>query len=141
MVFKGHADYGDTTPSDIGFTPQQVIYPATYAELLVVENPNPDLTLNYMDPIDPPPLMQYGGATFEIDIRTTAIIDSKYKGRSATLDTIYKHISENGELVIDVDGAKYGDDEHPEGETFDYRYDDDGGQYGAGTAFLKGSDT
>ena len=71
----------------------------------------------------------------------TAIIDSKYKDRSATLDTIYKHVNQDGDLVIDVDAAKYGDDEHPEGETFDYRYDDDSGQWGAGTAFLKGSDT
>jgi hypothetical protein len=137
IIYQGHADYGDSTPSDQGFTPQQVVYPETYAELTVVENPNPDLTLNYMDPIDPPPLMNFGGSTLEIDIRTTTITDSRNKNRSSTLDTIYKHINSDGDLVIDANKAKYGDDEHPDGETFDYEYDDEGGKFGAGTAFLK----
>ena len=102
-----------------------------------MENPDPDMTLNYMDPIDPPPMMNFGGSTFEIDIRKTVIVDSENTDRSSTLDTIYKHINEDGDLVIDVDSAKYGNDDHPEGETFDYKYDEDGEKFGAGTAFLK----
>ena len=138
VVFSGHADYGDNTPTDVDFEAQQVIHPETYAELTVVKNPNPDLTLNYVDPIDPPPLMDYGGATLEIDIRKTAIVDSDNEGVVSTLDTIYKKINADGKLVIDTKKAKYGDNDHPEGEVFDYRFDDDGGEWGAGTAFLKG---
>ena len=138
VVFSGHADYGDNTPTDVDFEAQQVIYPETYAELNVVKNPDPDLTLNYVDPIDPPPLMDYGGATLEIDIRKTTIVDSDNEGVVSTLDTIYKKINGDGKLVIDTEKAKYGDNDHPEGEVFDYRFDDDGGEWGAGTAFLKG---
>jgi hypothetical protein len=138
VVFSGHADYGDNTPSDLGFVAQDVLQSETYAELTVVENPNPDMTLNYADPIDPPPLLDYNGTSLEIDIRKTIIIDSD-NDTSSTLDTIYRKINDDGELVIDTEGAKYGDDSHPAGEVFDYRFDDDGGEWGAGTAFLKNS--
>jgi len=138
VVFRGHADYGDRTPTDVDFVAQQVTYPSTYAELVVTANPNPDMTLNYVDPIDPPPLMDFSSSVLEIDIRTTAIIDSDNKENpTATLDSIYKKINEDGNLVIDTEEARYGDDEHEEGEVFDYRYDEDGGEWGAGTAFLK----
>ncbi len=141
VVFAGPADFGDNTPSDIGFSAQRIIFAETYAELTVEENPGPDLTLNYADPIDPPRLMDFGGSTFEIDIRTTLVTDSDNKDRPpSTLDTIYKHINEDGKLVIDTEEARYGDEDHPDGEVFDYRYDDDGEEWGAGTAFLKASD-
>jgi hypothetical protein len=139
IVFSGHADYGDRHPTDVDFEAQQVFYPETYAELTVTPNPDPDLTVNYVDPIDPPPLLEYTGQSLEIDIRTTTIVDSENDGVSSTLDTIYKKINEDGDLVINADEAKYGDEEHPEGEVFDYRFDDDGGQFGAGTAFLHNS--
>jgi hypothetical protein len=104
----------------------------------VTENPEPDMTLNYVDPIDPPPLMDFSSSVLEIDIRTTAIIDSANKENpTSTLDTIYRKINEDGKLVIDTEEARYGDDAHSEGEAFDYRFDDDGGEWGAGTAFLK----
>ncbi len=140
VVFAGHADYGDNTPSDIGFSAQRIIFAGTYAELVVAENPDPDLTLNYADPIDPPKLLDFGGSVFEIDIRKTVIIDSDNEDRTSTLDTIYKSINKEGELVIDTEGAHYGDDDHEEGEHFDYRFDDDGEEWGAGTAFLKAED-
>lgn len=138
VVFAGHADYGDNTPTDVDFEAQQIIYAETYAELTIEENPNPDLTLNYVDPIDPPPLMDYSGARLEIDIRKTIITDSHNPQFTTRLDTIYRKINEDSRLVIKTT-ALYGDSEHPEGETFDYRYDDDGETWGAGTAFLKGS--
>jgi hypothetical protein len=140
ILFKGHADYGDKTPTDVDFEAQQVFFPTTYAELSVQENPDPDTTINYVDPIDPPPLMDYSSSTFEIDIRNTVILDSQNPDNpTATLDSIYKKINEDGNLVIDTEEARYGDDEHPEGESYDYRFDDDGGKWGAGTAFLKDS--
>jgi len=141
VVFRGHADYGDRTPTDVDFVAQQVTFPTTYAELVVTVNPDPDMGLNYVDPIDPPPLMDLGGAALEIDIRKTSIIDSDHADRPpAKLDSIYKHINEDGKLVIDTEEARYGDEDNPDGEVFDYRYDDDGEKWGAGTAFLKGSE-
>jgi hypothetical protein len=96
------------------------------------------MTLNYIDPLQPPDLMDFGGAILEIDIRKTTITDSDNRQNpTATLDSIYKRINEDGNLVIDTEEARYGDDEHSEGEVFDYRFDDDGGEWGAGTAFLK----
>jgi len=35
--------------------------------------------------------------------------------------------------------ALFANDEHPEGEVFDFRYDGDGGKFAAGTAYLKGA--
>jgi hypothetical protein len=139
VVFTGQADRGENSPTDVDFVAQRVIYPEVYAELNVVENPNPDLTLNYADPIDPLPLLDLSkGASLEIDIRTTTIIDSDNPDVTSTLDTIYKKINPDSTLVINVD-ALYGDDSHEDGETFDYRYDTDGETWGAGTAFLKPS--
>lgn len=139
IVFTGHADYGDNTPTDVDFEAQRVLFDETYAELVVAVNPDPDLTLNYVDPIVPPELLDYTSVTLEIDIRKTMIVDSDNEGVSSILATIYKKINEDGSLVIDADNAKYGDGDHPEGEVFDYRFDDDGGQFGAGTAFLYNS--
>ena len=138
VVFRGHADYGDRTPTDVDFVAQQVTFPTTYAELVVAENPDPDMTLNYIDPIDPLPLLDYSIPIVSIDIRKTTIIDSDNEGGpTATLDSIYKKINADGSLVINADGALYGDAEHEEGEVFDYRFDEDGEKWGAGTAFLK----
>ena len=139
VVFSGHADYGDSSPSDIGFSAQQTIYPGTYAELVVRGNPHPDLTLNYIDPIDPPPLRTFEGwSPMEIDIRKTVITDSDYEDRWAVLATVFRHINEDGRLVIDADNAQYGSQEEPQEAPFDYRFDTKGGKWGAGTAFLQG---
>lgn len=139
VVFRGHADYGDNSPSDVGFSAQRIIYPQTYAELVVKSKPNRDFTLNYIDPITPPPLRTFEGwSPLEIDIRKTVITDSDNKDRSSTLETIFKHINSDGRLVIDADNAQYGGEEEPEGASFDYRFDDESGRWGAGTAFLKG---
>lgn len=137
IIFRGHADWGDRHPSDVDFEPQQVIRTETYAEISASPNPNPDLTLNYVDPISPPPLMPNPAETFVIDLHRTTIIDSESDGREASLGTFFKRVNENGQLVVDADLAKFGDDEHPDGETFDFKFDDEGGQFGAGTAFLK----
>ena len=77
--------------------------------------------------------------TFVIDLHRTSIIDSQQDGQETKLNTFFKRINEQGELVVDADHAKFADAGHPDGETFDFRYDDQGQKFGAGTAFLKGS--
>lgn len=73
------------------------------------------------------------GGTFWIDIRTTEISDSQNQGQTATLDTFFKEITE-GKLKGDTkatwtDGTQSGE--------FDFKFDDGGSKFGAGTAFLK----
>lgn len=141
VVFTGHSDYGDRTPTDIDYVAQPVSSDSTYAELDVSESPDPDMTLNYVDNL---PLPTWPGSynynDNGIDIRSTIISDSKNPDVYATLDTIYKAINPDGKLVIDADAALYGDEQHADGEVFDYRYDSDGEVFGAGTAFLKDED-
>lgn len=53
VVFRSGSDRGDRTPGDVGFSAQTIVNTSQYAELHVTPNPNPDLTLNY---VDPPPV-------------------------------------------------------------------------------------
>jgi hypothetical protein len=137
IVFRGQADHGDETPSDIDFTAQEVIQTETYAELTVTSNPNPDLTLNYREPIDLPQMQEMPSGTFVIELHDTIIMDSASNGAEAKLDSFFSKINGDDELVVDADNAKFGNGEMPEGETFDFKYDSDGGKFGAGTAWLK----
>jgi hypothetical protein len=81
------------------------------------------------------PLNGNPAAALVIDIRSTRIVDSESGGNAhATLDSVFKKINDEGKLVVDV-AAKFGD-ESQEAE-FDFKYDDGGQKYGAGTAFLQ----
>lgn len=133
VVFPSNADYGDRTPTDVGFTAQEIIDTTVFAGLDTSQNPNPDLTLNYIDPLPPLQISDVTSSPIIIDIRDTVIVDSDNPGEEAHLDTIIREIS-NGELIIDTD-AKFGDGSQT--DTFDFKYDGEGGQFGAGTAFLK----
>lgn len=134
VVFRPQSDRGDRTPTDVDFVAQEVVTETVFAELVNTANPNPDLTLNYVDPIRPPPIPQLpAGYASTIDIRRTRIVDSDEPGVTAHLDTIFREISQ-GRLVIDT-AAKVGDGEFE--STFDFKYDEEGGKFGAGTAFLK----
>lgn len=137
VIFRGQSDRGDNTPSDVDFVAQEVILPETYAELTVTTNPNPDLTLNYREPIDLPQLQEMPTGTFEIDLHNTVIMDSENEGKEAKLSSFFSRVNDNEELVVDADNAKFGNDEKPDGEPFDFKYDSDGGKFGAGTAWLK----
>jgi len=137
IVFRGQADHGDGTPSDIDFTAQEVIQTETYAELTVTSNPNPDLTLNYREPIDLPQLQEMPSGTFVIELHDTIIVDSQNDGAEATLDSFFSKINDNEELVVDTDNAKFGNGEQPDGEPFHFKYDDSTGKFGAGTAWLQ----
>jgi hypothetical protein len=132
-VFRPNSDYGDRTPTDQDFVPQAVIPDTVFADLETSANPNPDLTLNYIDPL---PGIQFpgspAGATI-IDIRKTTIIDSNNPGAEALLATIIQGIFD-GSLVIST-ASKFGDGSN--NQPFDFEFDSEGGKFGAGTAFLK----
>ncbi|MHA1950976.1 MAG: hypothetical protein ACW987_14015 [Candidatus Thorarchaeota archaeon] len=71
---------------------------------------------------------------FWIDIRTTEVADSDNPGQTATFDTFFKEIT-NSKLKGRTD-AIWKDSGGEEAE-FDFKFDDGGGKFGAGTAFLQ----
>ncbi len=74
------------------------------------------------------------GGTFWIDIRATEIGDSQNPGQVATLDSFFSEIT-SSKLKGRTD-AFWKSDGGDEGE-FDFKFDDEGEKFGAGTAFLK----
>jgi hypothetical protein len=69
---------------------------------------------------------------FFIDIRTTEIVDSK-NNTTSTLDTFFYEITQ-GKLKGDTD-ARWTDGDND--DKFDFKFDDEGDKWGAGTAFLQ----
>ncbi len=142
VVFTGPADHGENTPSDIDFEAQPVLFTDQYAELDVSANPDPDLTQRYKDDMELAGLGPMDHDTVGIDIRKTHIIDSDQgeDGPIATLDTFFKTLTDEGDtskLIVDCDESKWADTENEEGTEFDFRFDDDGGKFGAATAWLQ----
>lgn len=135
IVFGANADWGDRHPTDVGFAAQEVVLTNTYAELQVRPKPQVRLKLNYLDPIEPPPILPVPAGTFVIDIRNTRVVDSE-KGGEARLDTFFRGINESEQLVVDT-SALFGDDEHAEGARYYFRFDEESSQFVAGAAFLK----
>jgi hypothetical protein len=133
VVFRPNSDYGDRTPSDTDFTPQTIIPPSVFANVESSPNPNPDLRLNYIDPLPAMALPPNPATATIIDIRRTKIIDSDNPGAEAILASVIRSILD-GSLVIDTT-AKFGDGTNS--VQFDFQFDDDGGKFGAGTAFLQ----
>ncbi len=74
------------------------------------------------------------GEVFWIDIRTTRIADSNNPGETATLDSFFEEIT--GSKLKGRTDAFWKEKDGQEGE-FDFKFDDEGGKFGAGTAFLK----
>lgn len=135
VVFRGQSDRGDRTPTDAGFSAQQIINTSVYADLSVQQNPEPDLNLNYIDrtPAPVPPDMPQNGII--IDIRKTRIIDSDNPNSGTSyLETIIKKIDEENDLVINTD-AKFGDDTNT--KPFDFEYDPDVELWIPGSAYLR----
>jgi hypothetical protein len=133
VVFRATSDRGDPTPTDVGFTAQTIIPPTVFAEVETSVNPNPDLSLNYVDPIPPMQDMVKYASDNVIDIRRTKIVDSANGTDHAFLISIIREIL-NEELII-ATSAKFGDGENA--EEFDFEFDAEGSKFGAGTAFLK----
>jgi hypothetical protein len=141
VVFGPKSDWGERRPTDVGFVAQDVILDSTFAELQVSPDPSTSLALNFLDPIEKMEIEQNPtGSPLVIDIRNTTIVDSNQPESDradSKLDTIFKHINSDGDLVIKTD-ALFGDDDNE--EEFDFKYDEDGEKFGAGTAFLKPND-
>lgn len=133
VIFRSRADRGDRTPTDQDFVAQEIVDTTVYADLVTEANPDPDLSLNYIDPYKLVTTPSTPQPSSVIDIRTTKIIDSDNPGVESYLDTIIRAIQDS-ELVVDTE-AKFGDGTTT--EVFDFMYDDEGGMFGAGTAFLK----
>lgn len=134
IVFSGQADIGDRNPGDVGFSSQPVVTDDVSGDLDNVSNPDPDLTLNF---IDLPPRMEIPNSprgSFVLDIRRTRVIDSDNPGSESTLSTFLHSINGDGLLQIDTnalftDGTDEGD--------FLFVYDDEESKWGAGIAYLK----
>lgn len=72
-----------------------------------------------------------------IDIRKTHIIDSREAPHThAYLSSLIYGINEDRQLTLKKT-AKIADDEHPQGEIFDFKWADDYELWAAGTAFLR----
>lgn len=91
VVFRPHSDWGDSKPTDVGFSAQSVINPAHYGE--VHEGPKPRLNLRVFmaeptNPNNPPGLV----GDMVIDIGRTHIIDSmgEYPHQYVLLNSFFK---------------------------------------------------
>jgi len=142
VVFTGPADHGESSITDVGFIAQPVIFTNQYAELNVSANPDPDLSQQYKQDMELAGLSPIDHDTVGIDIRKTPIIDSDQgeNGPVATLDSFFKTLTDdnqNSKLIVDCDESQWANSEEPDGKEYDFRYDEDGGKFGAGTAWLQ----
>jgi len=133
VVFGPQSDRGDRTPSDTGFVAQTIIPGNVFAQVDNTPNPQPNLLLNYIDPLPAIPLPGSQASPFVIDIRNTKIIDSADNNAESILATVFQGILAN-ELLIKTT-AKFSDTNNV--QPFDFKFDDEGGKWGAGTAFLQ----
>jgi len=136
VVFRPQSDRGDRTPTDEGFTAQQVITTSSYGEVSGVSKPRLNLRTFMAEPTRPsdPSDLQKG---MVIDIRKTHIIDSQEAPNVfARLSSLIYGINEDRQLTLKKT-VKIADDEHPQGEIFDFKWADDYELWAAGTAFLR----
>ena len=140
VVFGAHSDYGDSSPTDVGFTAQTVVTPTSYSGLTSSRRPMLNLRVSIPAKIEAPEVLPSSSKTI-IDIHTTKIIDSRNPELGAAyLDSIIAkiHAGEDGSiLVLDGDHAKLCTVAQATPKTFDFKYDEDGEKFGAGTAFLQ----
>jgi len=114
-------DKKDTTQSD-------TYRPSAPVRIATVIPPNADAKV-YPTPT------QLTGEGDIIDLHYTKIMDSSVSSTLTTeLKDILRFIEDGAELAIRT-SAKFTDDETT--ETFDFKFDEEGGEWGAGTAFLK----
>ncbi len=146
VAFRSRSDHGDPTPTDVGFTAQSVIISGTYAELDISGVPNPDLQESYAKDTPLRDLESISDGLM-INLHKTIILDAGEDGqldppRRAYLDSFFRAVNEDGDLVVDAENALWTtSEEEPDvaevvGKPFDIRYHEEGEKYGAGTAFL-----
>lgn len=123
---RRNSDKGGKNPSDAGDNHPGSPQPTDTGE--VNEHPEPPPSRELTDPNLPE-----GEDPFYIDIRTTEVTDSANPGPAATFDTFFKRVKEG---VLQGDTTATWADDSNEG-TFDFKWDAEDEEWGAGTAFLE----
>ena len=140
--FGPHADYGDRNPTDVGFVPKAVMISNPFYS--PVGRPKFNASLPHIDPetimlspFDKLDLAPIPAGVFNdyIDLHNTDVYDPNTQALS-TLDTFFKKIDPDTNYLLG-DTLAYWDDDTNTPTNFDFRYDEEGQQFGAGTAFLQ----
>jgi hypothetical protein len=118
VVFRANSDWGDRTPTDVGFTSQPVVDPTTYINLSPGSRPH--LNLRVYPRRSPSAITPSATATTQItvDLHKTKILDtSGTETKIAYLSSILAGIVKDGDdskLAISR-AALVADEENPEG--------------------------
>ena len=125
VYISGHADYGDRTPTDVGFVAQTVVQPSAYASVTARSKPQLIFKPTYLH--DAPALVppdKPSGMT--LDLASTKIMDSRggdaVKNRYGYLRDVFALSTRNSagtKVVIDLAGAMVTDTNSP-GDGEDY---------------------
>jgi len=169
VVFRAQSDWGDSTPTDVGFTAQPVVDTATYINLSPGSRPRLNLRTYPRRSLPAITPATSAASAITVDIHQTKILDtSGSETKVAYLSSILHGINEDGSLTIDR-GALVADDDHEDGQPlsdvlkngddylairtdvsiwdqewgeheFDFAFDFMTEKFGAGTAFLQSED-
>ncbi len=166
VVFRAHSDWGDRTPTDVGFTAQPVLDTATYINLSPGSKPRLNLRTYPRRSLPAITPAASTASQITVDIHQTKILDtSGSETKVAYLSSILHGINGDGQLTLDR-SALVADDAHSEGQPlsdvlkngdeylairtdvsfwdtadgeheFHFQYDEETERFGAGTAFLQ----
>ena len=132
-VFGARSSNGTLRPGDVGFRPGPQVIRNSFVDVDNTPAPVLDLAIEFLEPAEGiSPVQQPLGAQV-IDIRTTAIADSENR-RVGVLADFIQEVDDDGRLVLRTDSLWT--DGTDKGE-FDFKYDTEDEQWGAGTAFLE----
>jgi len=131
-VFGAQSDLGDRTPGDVGFVAGEVVVETSFVDVDNTPAPELDLSLTQVGELDTPDLSQIPDPTV-IDIQTTLIGDSNNPGKFGFLKDFIDGI-DNSKLILRTD-AEWTDG--TDQGTFDFKYDAEDSEWGAGTAFFE----
>jgi hypothetical protein len=135
IIFPGMSDRGSRYPGDTGFASTNPAPASSFTGYTTTSKPDLDLNMKYFAKQGRTPIDGNPATPTIIDIRKTKVIDSDGNPKNvAHFDSIIKQISQSGDLLIDTE-AKFTDGSNE--EKFDFKFDDGGGKFGAGTAFLQ----
>jgi hypothetical protein len=135
VVFRQQSDWGDRTPTDVGFVAQEVVDSTVYAPVTGGRKPRLNLKTVVLHPSKPTNSFNSHGDpsdTTVIDIHKTIVTDGTHQTH---LDDVLFGIG-GGKLLLRKD-VGIADTTYPNGKEFDFEYSTEYGKWGAGTAFLK----
>jgi len=136
VVYRPQSDIGDRHPTDVGYTAQDIGVLPNYAEVSGGSKPRLNLRSFMAEPTNPGPPIALQTAQV-IDIRKTHIIDSEDSPSSyALLSSFIMGLNKDKKLMLKKD-LLIGNDDHPQGEIFDFKWSDEHELWAAGTAFLR----